>query len=125
MKPHPHLAWLALVLGGCANPSHLVFHQKTSFGVDAATDTTTGRITVDAGYHRETNAFVPKTRVNGGHEAMSTISLTDIRVQFLGLHEVNEQFATGDAAQLLATKPDALGHLTTLNEIAKPAPGTP
>ncbi len=133
MKTHPHpLAWLAglaLLAGGCANPSHLVFHQKTSFGIDASTDTTTGRIHVDAGYARQTNAFVPKTKVMGPdgeeHEAMSTISLNDIKVKFLGVHEVNEQFATGRAAVLMADKPDALGQLTTLSDSVPSATSTP
>lgn len=130
---HP-LVWLAalgLLSGGCAQPSHLVFHQKTSFGIDASTDTTTGRINVDAGYSRQTNAFVPKTKVVGvdgvtqEYEAMSTISLNDIKVKFLGTHEVNEQFATGKAAQMLADTPDALGQLTTLSDPAPSLPAAP
>ena len=125
MKANRHalagLGALALLAGGCAHPSHLVFQQKTAFGIDAAADSSTGRVHVDAGYHRETNTFVPKTRVIGPngedeHEAMSVISLNDIKVKFLGTHEVNEQFATGVAAQLMADKPDALGQLTTLSD---------
>lgn len=127
MKQHRCLfTWptvLALLAAGCANPSHLVFQQKTILGVDASTDTTTGRIHVNAGYHRETNTFVPRTKgsVPGKpleHEAMSVISLNDIKVKFPGTHEVNEQFATGLAAQSMAENPDALGQLTTLSDIA-------
>ena len=131
MKLHHHplagLGALILLAGGCANPSHLVFQQKTAFGIDASADTSTGRVHVDAGYHRETNTFVPKTKVIGPdgmeeHEAMSVISLNDIKVKFLGTHEVNEQFATGVAAQLMADKPDALGQLTTLSDTVPSAP---
>ena len=124
------LGALLLLAGGCTHPTHLVFQQKTSFGIDAATDSSTGRVHVDAGYHRETNTFVPKTTVKGPNgieerEAMSTISLNEIKVKFLGTHEVNEQFATGVAAQLMADKPDALGQLTTLSETATTAPLRP
>jgi hypothetical protein len=131
MKPHHHrLAALSAVIlfaGACANPSHLVFLQKTTLGVGASADTSTGRVNVTAGYHRQTNAFVPKTITDGPdrreREAMSTISLSEVKVKFLGVHEVNEQFATGKAAQLMADKPDALGQLTTLSEIAPASSG--
>ncbi len=120
---------MAFLAGGCTNPSHLVFQQKTTFGVDASTDTTSGRVHVDAGYNRETNAFVPRTKVIGPNgeerEAMSTISLSEIKVKFLGSHEVNEQFATGEAAQLMADNPDALGQLTTLSATAPTPPANP
>ena len=111
----------ASALGGCANPSHLVFHQSGSLGVDAALNTDTGQVHVALGYDRQTNALIPKTRTqteNGEveNEAMSAISTSQIRIKWLGLHEVTEQFATGKAAVNLAERPESAAQVLTLTE---------
>ena len=108
-------------LGGCANPSHLVFHECSSLGADAALNANTGSVHVALGYDRQTNALIPKTRTrteNGAeeNEAMSVISSSRIRVKWLGVHEVTEQFATGDAAVNLARKPASAAQVLTLTE---------
>jgi hypothetical protein len=111
---------LASLLGGCATPSHLVFHQSTSVGADAAANTDTGQVHVALGYDRQTNTLIPKTRTvndNGGeeNEAMSVVSASEIKIKWLGLHEVTEQFATGTAARNLAKDPKALGQVLSLS----------
>lgn len=123
MKPkHRNLLTLACasLLGGCATPSHLVFHQSTSIGADAAANTDTGQVHVSFGYDRQTNTLIPKTRTeNEDHtgteqEAMSVVSASEVKIKWLGLHEVTEQFATGKAARYLAQDPKALGQILTL-----------
>jgi hypothetical protein len=121
------LALLASVCGslfaGCATPSHLVFHQSTSIGVDAAANTDTGQVHVAFGYDRQTSTLIPKTETTNEHddsaapepEAMSVISASEVKVKWLGLHEVTEQFATGKAARNLARDPQALGRVLTLS----------
>jgi hypothetical protein len=118
-------AGLAVVLAGCATPIHLVFHQSTSIGADAATNTETGQVHVSFGYDRQTNTLIPKTTTlndPGGveKEAMSVISASEVRIKWLGLHEVTEQFATGVAARNLARDPNAIGQVLSLS-----VPGTP
>lgn len=110
----------AALLAGCANPSHLVFHQSTSVGADASANTDTGQVHVAFGYDRQTNTIIPKTDTENDHgerekEAMSVISASEVKVKWLGLHEVTEQFATGRAARNLARHPAALGQILTLS----------
>jgi hypothetical protein len=109
----------ASLLAGCATPSHLVFHQCTSIGADAAANTDTGQVHVSFGYDRQTNTLIPKTQTTNEHnepeqEAMSVVSASEIKIKWLGLHEVTEQFATGKAARNLAQDPKALGQILTL-----------
>ena len=110
----------AALLAGCANPSHLVFHQSTSVGADASANTDTGQVHVAFGYDRQTNTLIPKTDTANDFgerekEAMSVISASEVKVKWLGLHEVTEQFATGRAARNLARHPAALGQILTLS----------
>ena len=47
MKLHlpPLLSLLcASLLAGCTTPSHLIFHQRTSLGVDASANADTGQV---------------------------------------------------------------------------------
>ena len=123
MKPKPPILLTlacASLLGGCATPSHLVFHQSTSIGADAAANTDTGQVHVAFGYDRQTNTLIPKTRTTNEagqeeQEAMSVVSASNIKIKWLGLHEVTEQFATGKAARNLAQDPKALGQILTLS----------
>lgn len=116
---------LAATLAGCANPSHLVFVQSAVVGADASANTETGQIHVALGYDRQTNAIIPKTKVQtaGGevNEAMSVISASDIRIKWLGVHEVNEQFATGQAAVNMADNPATIGEVLTLTRESEAA----
>lgn len=123
MTPRPILRLLsgaALALGGCSTPSHLVFHQSTAIGVDVATSTQTGQVHVGLGYDRQTNTLIPETTVktpNGPEkEAMSVISTSKATIQWLGAHEVTEQFATGTAAVNLAAKPESVAEVLTLTQ---------
>lgn len=129
MNPKPSaLLSLMLVslLAGCSTPSHLVFHQSTSIGADASTNTNTGQVHVAFGYDRQTNTVIPKTKTvndNGEpeHEAMSVVSASEVKIKWLGLHEVTEQFATGTAARNLARDPRAIGQVLSLSvPTAKP-----
>lgn len=109
----------ASLLAGCATPSHLVFHQSTSIGADAAANVDTGQVHVAFGYDRQTNTLIPKTKTTNERgepeqEAMSVISASEVKIKWLGLHEVTEQFATGHAARSLAQDPRALGQVLTL-----------
>lgn len=113
------LSACATLLAGCATPSHLVFHQSTSIGADAAANTDTGQVHVAFGYDRQTNTLIPKTETTNENnlpeqEAMSVVSASEVKVKWLGLHEVTEQFATGQAARNLARDPKALGQILTL-----------
>lgn len=108
------------LFAGCATPSHLVFHQSTSIGADAATNTDTGHVHVSFGYDRQTNTLIPKTKTvnekgQPEQEAMSVISASEVRIKWLGLHEVTEQFATGAAARNLARNPQAIGQVLSLS----------
>jgi hypothetical protein len=120
MKTHHRLiALLPIFLAACANPSHFVFHQSTSIGVDAAANTDTGHVHVALGYDRQTNTLIPKTKTFNDieeeeQEAMSVVSASETKIKWLGLHEVTEQFATGKAARNLAQDPKALGQILTL-----------
>ncbi len=110
----------AALLAGCASPSHLVFHQSSSVGADASANTDTGQVHVAFGYDRQTNTIIPKTDTSNDFgerekEAMSVISASEVKVKWLGLHEVTEQFATGRAARNLARHPAALGQILTLS----------
>ena len=115
----PLLAFLALAWAGCATPSHLVFHQSSSVGVDVAGNADTGQVHVALGYDRQTNTLIPKTTTitDSGeeNEAMSVISTSEVHVKWLGVHDVNEQFATGQAAVNLATRPRAAAQVGTLS----------
>ena len=111
----------ASLLAGCANPSHLVFHQSSSLGVDIAANADTGHIHMALGYDRQTDTLIPKTTIitDGNveeNEAMSVISTSKIKVKGLGLHDVNEQFATGQAAVNIAAKPRSAAQVSTLSE---------
>ncbi len=111
---------LASVLTGCATPSHLVFHQSTSIGADAAANTDTGNVHVAIGYDRQTSTLIPKTSTvneDGApeQEAMSVVSASEVKIKWLGLHEVTEQFATGTAARNLARDPRAIGQVLSLS----------
>lgn len=122
MKPKPSIALgvlCASLLAGCATPSHLVFHQSTAIGADASANTDTGQVHVVFGYDRQTNTLIPKTATTNEHgepeqEAMSVVSASEVKIKWLGLHEVTEQFATGKAARNLALDPKALGQVLTL-----------
>ncbi len=108
--------WL-IFLAGCANPSHLVFYQSTVLGVDVATNAEGGTVHATLGYDRQTNAFIPKTKVKNAQgkeeiEAMSLISKTEIDVEWLMIQQIHERFATGDAAVNLANKPEAIKALS-------------
>ena len=91
-KPAAWLNWsLACLFVGCATPSHLVFHQCTSIGADASTNTTTGQVNVSIGYDRQTNTLIPKTNTLNDigapeAEAMSVISASEVKIKWLGLH---------------------------------------
>ena len=125
LKPSTPLCLLcASLLTGCATPSHLVFHQSTSIGADAAANMDTGQVHVAFGYDRQTNTIIPKTKTRREmddpegegeeQEAMSVVSASEVKIKWLGLHEVTEQFATGKAARNLARDPKALGQVLTL-----------
>lgn len=122
MTPKPSVSLCLLctsLIAGCATPSHLVFHQSTSIGADVAANTDTGQVHVAFGYDRQTNTLIPKTKTTnelGGdeQEAMSVVSASEVKIKWLGLHEVTEQFATGQAARNLAADPRALGQILTL-----------
>lgn len=122
MKPNlSHLLHLvcATLLAGCTTPSHLIFHQSTSIGVDASANADTGQVHVAFGYDRQTNTLIPKTATTNTQnepeqEAMSVVSASEVKIKWLGLHEVTEQFATGKAARHLAQDPRALGQVLTL-----------
>ena len=117
MKHSTPLLFAFTLLGGCANPSHLIFHQSTSVGVDVAGNTDSGHIHVALGYDRQTNALIPKTKLaSGKHEAMSAISTGKVEIKWLGVHEVTEQFATGQAAVNLARSPQAAAQVLTLTQ---------
>ncbi len=124
---------LFLALTGCGTPSHLVFYQSSVVGADVAADTASGRINVALGYERQTNAIIPKTntlatrrgRLRGGeapreeNEAMAVLSASKVKIRWFGAQEVNEQFATGEAAVNIATDPEAVATLATLSEIER------
>ena len=108
-------------LSGCANPSHLVFHQSSSLGVDVAANADTGHIHMALGYDRQTDTLIPKTTIvtdanQQENEAMSVISTSKIRVKGMRLNDVNEQFATGQAAVNIAGKPRSAAQVSTLSE---------
>lgn len=111
---------LGSLLTGCSTPSHLVFHQCTSIGADASTNTSTGQVHVSVGYDRQTNTLIPKTNTLNDTgapepEAMSVVSASEVKIKWLGLHEVTEQFATGTAARNLARDPRAIGQVLSLS----------
>jgi hypothetical protein len=100
-------------LAGCASPSHLVFYQSTILGVDVATTTQGGTVHATLGYDRQTTTFIPKSRVKNDqqvdeNEAMSAIARLTVKIQWLGIQEIHEQFATGQAARNIARRPEAL-----------------
>ncbi len=119
---------VADLLAGCATPSHLVFHQSTSIGADVAANTDTGHVHAAFGYDRQTNTLIPKTKTTNDNgeieqEAMSVVSASEVKIKWLGLHEVTEQFATGAAARNLARDPRAIGQVLSLSvpsDSAKP-----
>lgn len=119
----------ACLSAGCSTPSHLVFHQSTSVGADVAANADTGHVHVSFGYDRQTNTLIPKTSTVNDygepeHEAMSVVSASEVRIKWLGLHEVTEQFATGAAARNLARDPRAIGQVLSLSvPTANPKPG--
>lgn len=115
------LAGLFCLLAGCATPSHLIFHQSASVGADVAANADTGQVHVALGYDRQTNTLIPKTktRTESGeieNEAMSVLSTGKVEIQWLGVHEVTEQFATGQAAVNLASRPESAAELLTLTQ---------
>jgi hypothetical protein len=60
-----------------------------------------------------------KTRTETGdieNEAMSVMSTSKVEIQWLGLHEVTEQFATGQAAVNLASRPESAAQVLTLTQ---------
>lgn len=138
MKPCRFLFVLGVLLGliGCTTPSHIVFQQAAVVGADVAADTTSGQAHVSLGYDRQTNAMIPKTKTyvtqrnpeNGTlveqeeNEAMSALSASRVKIKWFGAHEVNEQFATGEAAVNIARDPDAVASLSTLSEAEEKKP---
>lgn len=121
MTHHLIIAGLCCLLAGCATPSHLIFHQSASVGADVAANADTGQVHVALGYDRQTNTLIPKTktRTESGeieNEAMSVISTSKVEIQWFGLHEVTEQFATGQAAVNLAAKPESAAQVLTLTQ---------
>lgn len=112
-------------LAGCSTPSHLVFHQSAVIGADISANTTSGQLNVSMGYDRQTSAIVPKTQANAieppgvtteKNEAMSAISASKVTIKGIGEYEVNEQFATGQAATNLAKDPNQVIEISTLRE---------
>lgn len=120
LKPLTLLSLMyASLLVGCSTPSHLIFHQSTSIGADAAANADTGTIHVSFGYNRDTNTIIPKTETFNEMnslepEAMSVVSASEVKVKFFIGNEVTEQFATGQAARNLAADPRAIAQLMTL-----------
>lgn len=130
MKPISLFATVAglIVLTSCTTPSHLVFHQSAVIGADISANTTSGQLNIALGYDRQTNALVPKTAVNAiavpvadedRNEAMAAVSASQVKIKGIGEYEVNEQFATGQAAVNIASDPDAVVKLSILSETAK------
>lgn len=123
MNPKPSIL-LSLIcaglLSGCSTPSHLVFLQSTSIGADAAFNSDTGQTHVAFGYDRQTSTLIPKTKTKNENgdaeeaEAMSVVSASEVKIKWLGLHQVTEQFATGKAARNLARDPNAIAQVVTL-----------
>ncbi|MEQ1842978.1 MAG: hypothetical protein ABL994_21460, partial [Verrucomicrobiales bacterium] len=73
------------------------------------------------GYDRQTDTLIPKTTIitdanQEENEAMSVISTSKIRVKGMRLNDVNEQFATGQAAVNIAAKPRSAAQVSTLSE---------
>lgn len=106
------------ILTGCGAPSHLVFFQSTVLGVDVATSSQGGTVHATLGYDRQTVAFVPKTQTTEtqdqtqqSNEAMSVIAKTNIDVRWLGVQQIYERFATGQAAINIANNPEAIQKL--------------
>lgn len=109
---------VSLLVSACTtNSSNLVYRQSTVIGLDiqANPEGTSGKAVL--GYDREVNAYVPKKpKVIGGklstqgQEAMSAISVSAVEIGFLEATRISESFATGDAAQALASKPNALNN---------------
>lgn len=122
MNAHAAAAMMivSFAFAGCSTPSHLVFHQSTSIGADVAANADTGHVHVSFGYDRQTSTLIPKTATVNDlnepeHEAMSAISASEVKIKWLGLHEVTEQFATGVAARNLARNPRAIGQVLSLS----------
>jgi hypothetical protein len=129
MRPIPLFATISVlvVLTSCTTPSHLVFHQTAVIGADISANTTSGQLNIALGYDRQTTALVPKTAVNAiagrvneddRNEAMAAVSASQVKIKGIGEYEVNEQFATGQAAVNIASDPDAVVKLSILSETA-------
>ena len=102
-----------------AEPSDL--SPKRLVGVDVAANADTGQVHVALGYDRQTNTLIPKTRTRTEkgameNEAMSVLSTSAVDIHWLGVHEVTEQFATGQAAVNLASRPESAAQVLTLTQ---------
>ncbi len=104
---------MLITLTGCGNSKNLIYRQNTVIGleVSANPEGTSGKAVL--GYDRETNAVVPKKMKSdgktAGQEAMSSISISHVKIGFLEADCVFEAFASGQAANNLAENRERLG----------------
>jgi hypothetical protein len=116
----------ALLLSGCATPSHLVFYQTSILGIDVSTSADNSTVHAKVGYDRQTGTIIPKTKVKGTpesaeeQEAMSVVSRSRIKVEWFRPSEICERFATGQAARNVA-RHGAAGALKSDGSGAGPA----
>lgn len=104
---------MLITLTGCGNSKNMIYRQNTVIGleVSANPEGTSGKAVL--GFDRETNAVVPKKMTasgeTGGQEAMSSISVSHVKIGFLEADCVYEAFASGQAATNLAENRARLG----------------
>ena len=118
------LVFLLLLVPGCANPSHLFFYQTTVFGLDVAVSPETKTVKVVAGYDRQTEAVIPTSQIvtstgQTRNQALSVVGRTKIEAGWFGPQKITDNFATGTAAQNVATNPEAIADLLNANKDPK------
>ncbi|MGX9463302.1 hypothetical protein ACWXWU_19010 [Shewanella sp. A14] len=98
---------LIVLLAGCES-NHLVYVQETSLGLTLAASTE-GSNKMSLGYDRDVYAIVPKKTKES--DAMSLFSVNKVEITGLDDMNISEFVASGEPAEKLAVKPDAVTKL--------------
>jgi hypothetical protein len=102
----------------CANTSHLFIYQHSNFGFNAGTSPQSGNIHVGIGLRRDFACVIPKIdsgdKATPNIRAASSYVVSRVRTKSpFAVPDIAEIIATGEAADQMGNKTDALSPFVT------------
>jgi len=110
----------ALAFCSCANVSHMLLYHDRHLGIKGGVNPETNNVAINVGYRSNFASIIPKVEpdpVNAPktYEAASVYSSSRIVIRGLGVPDVEELTATGDAAVAVGKSADGQQPFTSKN----------